>query len=134
MRWGLIIAGQVAAVVEQDAHPTISGEWVQCGTAGPGWKRQEGGEFTPPPTPVAAWEAFDFYRRFTVAERVGIRTLAQTDPIAADFIATLDATIASGARVLANDPDLIAGLGYLQTQPAGSPVFTAGRVAELIAP
>ena len=78
--------------------------------------------------------AFDFYRRFTVAERVGIRTLAQTDPIAADFIATLDATIASGARVLANDPDLIAGLGYLQTQPAGSPVFTAGRVAELIAP
>ena len=134
MRWGLIIAGQVAAVVEQDAHPTISGEWVQCGTAGPGWKRQEGGEFTPPPTPVAAWEAFDFYRRFTVAERVGIRTLAQTNPIAADFIATLDATIASGSRVVANDADLLAGLAYLQTKPEGAPIFTAERAAQLITP
>lgn len=134
MRWGLIVAGEVSAVVEQVGPPCVPGEWVQCGKAGPGWVRQAGGEFAPPPAPVAAWAAFDFYRRFTAAERVAIRTLALTDPLAADFIATLDATIASGARVLANDADLLDGLGYLQTKPEGSPIFTAERAAKLINP
>lgn len=134
MRWGLVVSEKVSAVVEQDGPPCIPGEWVQCGKAGPGWIRRSGGGFSPPPEPVAAWEAFDFYRRFTAAERVAIRTLARTDPLAADFIATLDATIASGARVLANDTDLLDGLAYLQTKPEGSPIFTAERAAELINP
>jgi hypothetical protein len=37
MRWALIEAGRVANVVEQDVQPTIAGEWVACGNAGPGW-------------------------------------------------------------------------------------------------
>lgn len=96
-------------------------------------KAYAGGVFSAPPAEPKAWQAFDFYRRFTTAERIAIRNLAQTDSIAADFMATLDATIASGARVVANDPDLLAGLGYLQTKPTGSPVLTAGRAAELLA-
>lgn len=84
--------------------------------------------------PPQQWAAFDFYRRFTAAERIAIRTLAQTDPVAADFMATLDATIASGARVLANDPDLQGGLSYLQAHPAGSPVLTPARALALLAP
>lgn len=88
----------------------------------------------PEPAPLLAWPAFDFYRRFTAAERIAIRTLAQTDPVAADFMATLDATISSGSRVLASDPDLIAGLGYLQTKPTGSPVLTSMRATQLLAP
>lgn len=88
----------------------------------------------PPPAQVAAWPAYDFYRRFTQAERIAIRQLAATDPAAMDFMQTLDHTIASGSRVLANDPDLQAGLTYLQAHPAGTPVLTAARAAALLAP
>ena len=86
---------------------------------------------TPGPT---AWDSFDFYRRFTSAERIAIRTLAKTDPIAEDFIQTLDNTIASGSRVLASDPDLQAAFQYLQATPAAAPALTADRAAEILTP
>lgn len=87
---------------------------------------------TPAPQ-IKTWDAFAFYRRLTAAERIAIRTLATTDAIAADFMHTLDSAIASGTPVYATDPDLIAGLGYLSTTPAGSPVITPARVTALLA-
>lgn len=37
MRYALIQGGIVANVVEQDDTPSIPGQWVACGDAGPGW-------------------------------------------------------------------------------------------------
>lgn len=79
------------------------------------------------------WPAFDFYRKFTSAERIAVRELAKTDMHADDFLRTLDNTIAASANVRADDPDTIAGIAYLQTVPAGSPVLTAARAAEIMA-
>lgn len=47
MRYALIQGGAVANVVEQDEAPTLPGEWVACGNAGPGWA-YSGGNFTAP--------------------------------------------------------------------------------------
>ena len=83
----------------------------------------------PVPVPVKSWPAFDWYRRFSQAERIAIRTLAQTDAIATDIMTTLDHAIASGSNVRADDPDTINGLAYLTS--AG--VLAMGRSAELLA-
>ena len=87
----------------------------------------------PVPTPIVTIPAFDFYRRLTAAERIAIRMLAATDPIANDFLHTLDSAIASGTAVSATDPDLLAGMAYLQVHPAASPCLTAARVATILA-
>jgi hypothetical protein len=54
-----------------------------------------------------------FLRRFTPEQRIAIRELAKSDPIADDFLRLLDATIAQGSGVNLLDPDLARGLGYL---------------------
>lgn len=55
MRFALINGDVIVNVVEQDTPPTIPGEWVECGNAGPGWVRVNG-EFqaavTPPAVPA----------------------------------------------------------------------------------
>jgi len=86
-----------------------------------------------PPTPPKSWDAYAFYRLFTPAERIAIRTLGNTDSIAYDFLHTLEMTIASGGRVNANDADLAAGVAYLQAQPSSSPALTAARAAAILA-
>lgn len=87
--------------------------------------------------PVAAtWPAFDFYRKFTSTERIRARALASVDPVADDIMRTLDAAIASGSNVRADDPDTINGLNYLSAYgPAdgNGAVLAAGRAAEILA-
>ena len=78
--------------------------------------------------PTLSWPAFDFYRKFTSGQRIAIRELAKTDPAAEDFMRTLDAAIASGARVVANDPDTANGMAYLQSKA----IFTAEEVAGIL--
>jgi len=80
-----------------------------------------------------SWDAYAFYRLFTPAERIAIRTLGNTDPVAYDFLHTLEMTIAASGRVVATDPDLVAGMAYLQAQPSSSPVLTAARAAAILA-
>ena len=86
-----------------------------------------------PVIPPNQWPAFDFYRKFTAAQRIAIRTLANTDPVVADFMHTLDSAIASGTSVIANDPDLTSGLAYLTTALAGNAAFPSGWAAALVA-
>lgn len=76
-------------------------------------------EFLPAP-PMAVPEPTErnisgvaYLRRFTQAQRIAIRTLAETDPIARDLMHLLDSTIAQGGMVNLLDPDTIAGVGYL---------------------
>ena len=75
--------------------------------------------------PVVVTERFisgvEFLRRFTSAQRIAIRTLTKTDPIADDFMRLLDATIAQGSGVNLMDQDTIDGVGYLEvTIPAAA--------------
>lgn len=132
-RWAQLGAdGVVIGVVEQDDAPEIGGTWAACPVqVGPGWM-QDGSGWTPPAV-VRSWPAFEFYRRLTSAERIAVRSLAKTDPIAEDVIHTLDAAIASGTQVRSDDPDLIAGMAYLSATPVGSPVLAPGRAAEITA-
>ena len=84
------------------------------------------------PAPIKSWPAFTFYRKLTAAQRIAIRTLASTDTIAADFIHTLDSAIASGTPIVADDPDLVAGLSYLTTAMSGNTAFPSGWATTII--
>lgn len=87
MRYALIQSGIVANVVEQESLPTIPGQWVACGNAGPGWT-WNGVTFTDPNAPVApvipAWSdpALDArYHHIDVGpffDRFGAKALAVT--------------------------------------------------------
>lgn len=87
------------------------------------------------PTMTATWPAFDFYRKFTSTERIRARALASVDPVADDIMRTLDAAIASGSNVRADDPDTINGLNYLSAYgPAdgNGAVLAVGRAVEIL--
>jgi hypothetical protein len=63
----------------------------------------------PPPPPVFEWERLVFLRRFSAQERIAIRAARTTDPILDDFFNLLE----HAKTVHSNDPDMIAGMGYL---------------------
>ena len=94
--------------------------------------------FELPASPVVAptrmsVPAFEFYRRITFPVRQAIRALAVTDPIAFDFMHTLDLAVADKRNVNSDDDDLVGGLAYFQAYPAGTPCMTAALVATLFA-
>ena len=77
--------------------------------------------FVPPPITERFISGVEFLRRFTSAQRIAIRTLTKTDPVADDFMRLLDATIAQGSGVNLMDQDTIDGVGYLAvTIPAAA--------------
>lgn len=92
--------------------------------------------FTPSPSAPTAqtqpnvlrWDALDFMRLFTQAERIAIRTLAKSDAAAEDFLDLLDKAAATGTLVHSNDPDLLAALSAFEA--AG--VIAEGRAAEIV--
>lgn len=61
------------------------------------------------PAPVLQWPRLDFLRRFTMPERIAIRAARATDPILHDFFSLLE----NADLVHSNDPDTLAGMGYL---------------------
>lgn len=63
----------------------------------------------PQAVPVYEWTTLDFLRRFTPAERIGIRTARATNPVLNDLFSMLE----QATTVRSNAPDLIAGLGYI---------------------
>ena len=63
----------------------------------------------PPAPPVYEWTTLDFLRRFTAAERIGIRLARDTNPILDDLFSLLEQAV----TVRSNAPDMIAGLGYI---------------------
>lgn len=132
-RWALMGGDTVITVIEQDVDP--GNPWIDCtGTSvGPGWTRVNDA-WVPAPAPRLQWPAFVWVRRMTAAERIATRTLANTDPIANDFIHLLDWAVASGTPIYADDADFRAGLVYLSANPAGSPVLAAGRSDALVQP
>lgn len=67
----------------------------------------------------------EFLSRFTVAERVAIRSAAKTDAIIEDFLAMLEAA----QSVIPSHPDTVAGVGYL----VQSGLLLPARAAEVLA-
>lgn len=89
----------------------------------------DGESFTAPQaSSVIKWDALDFMRLFTQAERIAIRTLAKSNAAAEDFLDLLDKAAATGTLVHSNDPDLLAALSAFET--AG--VIAEGRAAEIV--
>jgi hypothetical protein len=90
----------------------------------------DGSTFTPPAPVVLpqSWTGLEFKRLFTPSERVAMRTAAKTDPVVEDFLDILDTTAMSGSRIVADDPDLDAGLDYVTAQG----LLAAGRKAEIL--
>lgn len=145
IRYALIKNGIVDNVIVADADfiAAISHQYDRCElldtpdeqkVAGLGWRYVDG-VFIAPPEPESgtptykSWSAFDFYRKFSSAERIAIRTRTNTDPIAEDIYSTLNAAIASGANIRDDDPDTTNGLAYLESVG----VLAAGRAAEILA-
>lgn len=81
---------------------------------------------SPQPVVSSATTVIDFLRRFTQQERIDIVTAAKTDPVIADYQYLLDRT----ASVHINDPELIAGVEYLES--AGE--IAEGRAAAILTP
>ena len=124
-RFALIEGGIVANVVEQDSPPTIPGEWVECGAAGPG-DLYDGNNFTRPPAPVIARHitAYAFKMRLTAAERIGIRAAAASNAAVYDWL-----DLADSARYI--DLDLLTTReGVLALEAAG--LLAVGRAAEVL--
>lgn len=134
--YALIKNGIVKNVIEADAAfvASATSEWdhiVETSEVGVDWTYNNG-VFSAPNTVTPtykSWPAFDFYRKFTSAERIAIRERAKTDPIAEDIYGTLNAAIASGSNVRSDDPDTVAGLAYLESKGDLAP----GRAAEILA-
>jgi len=55
------------------------------------------------------WAPIDFLRRFTAAERIAARAARRTDAVLDDFYSLLE----QAPAVRSDDPDVIAGLGYM---------------------
>lgn len=79
------------------------------------------------PAPLR-WDALDFTRRFTQAERIAIRTLAKSNGQAEDFLDLLGKAAATGTYIHSDDPDVLAGLTAFES--AG--VIGAGRADEIL--
>jgi hypothetical protein len=79
----------------------------------------------PMPEPIREVQLtkLQFLRRFSQAERIAIRD--SMNPIIVDFLKMLD--LAQDVRL--DDPDTIAGVGYLESLE----LIAAGRAAEILA-
>ncbi len=120
-RYAIVEAGEVTSIVSAFDAPTNG---VLSDTAQISWTYAND-IFSPPPEPeplpdpepVTPTErnitGVAYLRRFTQAQRIAIRTLAETDPIAKDLMHLLDSTIAQGGAVNLMDTDTILGVGYL---------------------
>lgn len=130
MRWALIIATKVANVIEQDTQPTIPGQWILCGNAGPGWD-YDGVNFTAPApakSPFITRKAF--WQRFTAAEReilqgiLAIGTQGYKNKLNAfrDYLAQDDS-------VDLTDAYIVASVNLMET----AAILAAGRAATILA-
>lgn len=70
-------------------------------------------------------EPLTFMRRFTLTERVAIRSAAATDPMIADLMAMQ----AAATYIDLDDPDTQAGVAYLESLG----IIAAGRAAQVLA-
>lgn len=93
-------------------------------------KEYKNGEFvTVPVVSLPPTERYisglDYLRRFTQGQRIAIRELAKTDPIVADLMHLLDATIQQNGQVNLMDSNTVQGVGYLAAMLPGAAIDPA---------
>lgn len=137
IRYALISGGRVVNVtmVDPDDQDQVEHIMDSCDammptdTAGPGWEWTQEGGFTAPPEPVPLNPAdvvlsrADFLRRFTLTERIAIRSARAADPVIDDLLAMLEST----DTVRLAHQDILSGLDYLQQHG----YLTPERAAEI---
>lgn len=105
--------------------PLPEGEWIECPNDILPGDSFDGANWTRAPRPKVPISVLTFLRRFPQAKRIAIR--ASHDPIIDDFLALLDSTRKSEVEL--DDPDTIAGVGYLVSQG----LLTEEEAAEVLA-
>lgn len=80
------------------------------------------------PEPPQRWDAFDFKKRFTTAERVAIRAAATQNGEVYDFLDMLDTAGMTGTMIVADDKLLNTALQSLED--AG--LIGEGRKGEIL--
>lgn len=137
IRYALISGGRVTNVVmidpdDQDQIERIMEScdaMVPTDASGPGWGWTPGGGFTAPPESVPLNPAdvvlsrADFLRRFTLMERIAIRSARAADPVIDDLLAMLEST----DTVRLAHQDILSGLAHLQQHG----YLTPERAAEI---
>lgn len=92
------------------------------------------GTYTNPtiPTPVVVlkWDAFDFKKRFTAAERIAIRAAASQSGEVYDFLDMLDTAGMTGTMIKADDVLLNAALDLMSA--GETPLLGPGRKDEIL--
>lgn len=108
-RIALVEGGRVTNVVVGGLTEYPGGVVLQPGQAVSPGDAYVSGEFSPSSSvPAVQQTQLAFLRRFTSEERIAIR--ASTDPLVQDFLSLL--ALAQDVRL--DDPDTIAGVGYLE--------------------
>jgi hypothetical protein len=129
-RYALIKGGVIATVVEQETLPTVDmgGQWVACGSAGPGWT-YNGSTFAPP-TVFLSLPLRDFWRRFTAAEREAlVDMLANGTAVQKKKLGAFRDYLHAGGNVELADDYVIASVTLMES--AG--VIGVGRAAQVLA-
>ena len=88
------------------------------------WVPQAQGDDSSPAAPLEPITKLAYLRRFMQAERIAIRTAAQSDAVLQDYLELL--SLAEEVRL--DDPDIIAAVNLLET--AG--LIAEGRAAEIL--
>lgn len=132
-RWALVRGGEVAAVVEQAAQPTVDlgGQWIDVTGlhVGPGYT-YDGNAFAAPVVAIRSLSPRDFWRRFTVSEREALENkLATGTQAVKDKISAFRTYVLTGGAVELDDDYIIAAVAQMET--AG--VIAAGRAAKILA-
>lgn len=84
----------------------------------------------PTPSVVLKWDAFDFKKRFTAAERIAIRAAAASSGEVYDFLDMLDTAGMTGTMIKADDVLLNAALDLMSA--GESPLLGPGRKDEIL--
>ena len=124
MRYALVVGGVVVNVVEQASLPTVPGQWVACGNAGPGWTYSNSTFAAPADTRPRHITGYALKMRMTSAERIAIRAAAASSDEVADFMDLAD----SAQYIDLDDPTTRTGV---QTMEAVLLLGT-GRALEIL--
>lgn len=127
MRYAIIEHNKVANVAV--AEYALASNWIQSGTAAVG-DDFINGEIVPQSAPQApsaprTLTKVAYLKRFTQAERIGIREAAKVNVVVEDYVELLN--LAQDVDLA--DPETIAGVQQLEA--AG--LLAAGRAAEILA-
>ena len=114
-RYAQVIGGVVDNVIESEKDPDgTNGGWIVCGNAGPGWKHNSDGTFSPPATQDAAPRNIavgSFFDRFGTNKW----EILSSDDAAVKAL-VLDCSVRTKVGINLSNPDVARGVQLLQAK------------------